>query len=192
MRYLVDANLLYLPTVLIGAGLITDVVTIGGSEPAEADQTRISLTRYEVASAAGDVDTAIGKAIDETGNRRTPTALLGPYDQFKAAVNALAPAIDLMALPPLPGNVLAASVGVRVATTALSEAIWTELTALLRERDDRLGDRQLWIYGAAAFGVLVVLTAATVLWRRRRPQVVAPTQLELPQAPRPLMGSGVR
>src|SRR5262249_12335219 len=121
------------------------------------------------------ISDGLGKVVDATARGRVSSALLGPLDRFGAAADAFAPTADVLAVPPLPANVPAASLGVQQAAVQLADGVWAELDALLSTRMDALDgarDRSLLTGGA---GVLLAIAVAVILTRpRRRPLAVRP------------------
>jgi hypothetical protein len=174
-HYLLDAGLLRIPEVISGAGDLADLSAFAAGKSTPADEVRIAVTRARVVAAAAAVNGGLAKANDATQGRRLSTALLQPLDQFGAATDALAPPVDVLAMPPLPANVPAAAVGARVAAVRLAAAVFTELDALIAARQRDLDLRRRQVLGVAAAGVLVAVVVAVAIGRRRRPVFIAPT-----------------
>jgi hypothetical protein len=173
--YLLDAALLRIPDVIAGSGELADLAVMAAVKSTPGDEVRIAVARARVATAAQAVNAGLAKAIDATRSHRLSTAFLEPLDQFGAATDALAPPVDVLALPPLPANVPAAAVGARIAAVRLAAAVFTELNAVIaaNRRDIDLHRREVLAVAAAA--VLIAVTVAVFVARRRRPVFLAPT-----------------
>jgi hypothetical protein len=166
--YLMDASLLRLPDVIQGAGQLADLLAITAGKRTPLDEVRAAVARDRIATAAAAVNLGLGKVVDVTGSRRVSSALLSPVDQFGAAVDALAPPLAVVTMPPLPDNVAAAAVGVRDSAQRLSQVVLGELDALLADRSGGLSRQRVYIALAAAVGVLVGAAVGVLAWRRRR------------------------
>jgi hypothetical protein len=166
--YLMDAGLLRLPDVIQGSGQLADLLAMTAANRTALDELRAAVVRDRVATASAAVNSGLGKVVDSTSSGRVSAALLAPLDQFGAAADALAPSVAVAVMPPLPTNVVAASVGVRVAADRLAQTVWDELDGVLANRADELARRRLYMLLIALVGVIAGILVGMAGVRRGR------------------------
>jgi hypothetical protein len=179
--YLMDTALINVPDLLLHAGRATDLVTLAGDRtPGGEDAVRLAVARHRVATNAEAVVTGLRKAIDATDSSTLGPNLTTQLDQFQGAVDRFVPPtviaqlatrVDTRGMP-------ADAQGVRDSALALAATVLTELDALLRQRQDRLADQQVYTAGAAAVVLLAGILLLVALVAVRRPVIDAEPVLD--------------
>lgn len=166
--YLVDTVLLRLPVMIADAGRLADLAQLAGSDPAGPDGAtlRAAVARDRLSRSADAVDIGLGKSFDATASDTLGPNLIGRLDSFRGAVDELAGSSSLFDPQPTsvdPDVVLAARDRFAQAAGDLGAAGYTELDALLRERESRIETQRI----AGLVGVIVVgVGLALLLWIR--------------------------
>ncbi|MDT5027831.1 MAG: hypothetical protein QOE61_4257, partial [Micromonosporaceae bacterium] len=165
-HYLAEAVSNGLPRMMAAAGLAADeaYLTTTADRSDRADGLmRVALARYQVSQTADEVLASIGIAFSATDSGTLNTSVTGPLDALGAAVGQLsapaavrpeAAAVDVAALT-------TGAESVRVAGASLTNAILTELDALVTVRLDQTRVSGVWAWGVAIAGGLVGLV---LLW----------------------------
>lgn len=165
--YLMDTALLRLPAVLVDNGRYADLVGLAGTEPrqqATGYTSQAAVARDRVSVHADAVDEGLRRSLEASGRREPGPGLLGLMDGFRAAVNDVAPLVQLTETPqsvPAPGELGPRRAQLDRAALELDKAVLAELDSLLSAREDGLALQRLGIIGAAGLGLL---GAVWMLW----------------------------
>jgi hypothetical protein len=92
--YVMNATLLRIPDVVVDGGRYADLVYLIGQGPqsTELEQAaQLSTARLDVSESASDLIDGLEKAFDETRSETLGPAMLRQLDNFRTAVDALAP-----------------------------------------------------------------------------------------------------
>jgi sigma-B regulation protein RsbU (phosphoserine phosphatase) len=165
--YLMDATLLRLPKLVLNT-----TVLVQESKGVDVALS-VAVLRYEIAALGDDITSSLRKSMDFTSRKDLGRNLTASLDEFRVALNALAPpaalrprlsVVDREALAEAASQMIQASV-------ALDRVALAELDALLLERLNAytLADSQTIATAAAGIALLVVL-----LWFATPPVVRAP------------------
>jgi hypothetical protein len=172
--YVMNATLLRIPEILVDSGRYADLSVLsatGGATDATSDataQAQLTAARNRIATDATDLSDGLVKAFAQTSSSTLGPGLTRQLDNFRTAVDAVAPSTSLLA--PAPDRSLSDLAGDQ---TALLRAALDLQRAALGELDRLLADRaahaqRMRIIGiaAAVVGVLVAAGLALLLWRR--------------------------
>jgi hypothetical protein len=188
--YVMNAALLRIPDVIVDGGRYADLVYLIGQGARSTELERIaqlSTARLDVSESAADLVDGLEKAFDETRSDTLGSALLRQLDNFRTAVDALAP----RTAPLVPRSVrldpnVAANSQVDLQRTALEldRAALAQLDLMLRGRISA-AVRQL-VLASVALVVGVLLAVGGVVWLPAR-RAAAP-----PAPPPPARPAGSR
>jgi hypothetical protein len=165
--YVMSAAVLRIPEILVDSGRYTDLSvlssTSGPPEPASAAQ--LTAARNRVAANATDLSDGLVKAFGNTASATLGPGLTRPLDDFRTAVDAVAPSNSLLAPPPerSQNDLETDQDGLQRAALTLQAASLGELDRLLAARADATGRSRLIAAGAAVLALLLAGTAAVVL-----------------------------
>jgi hypothetical protein len=165
--YVMNAAVLRIPEILVDSGRYTDLSvlssTSGPVEPSSAAQ--LTAARNRVATNATDLSDGLVKAFGNTASATLGPGLTRPLDDFRTAVDAVAPSNSLLAPPPerSQNDLETDQDGLQRAALTLQEAALGELDRLLSEREDATGRTRLVAIGAAVLALLLVGVAAVVV-----------------------------
>lgn len=165
--YVMSATVLRIPEILVDSGRYTDLSVLNStSGPAEGGSAaQLTAARNRVATNATDLSDGLVKAFGNTTSRTLGPALTRPLDDFRTAVDAVAPSNSLLA--PTPERSLndleTDQDALQRAALTLQQAALGELDQLLADREDGTGRTRLVAVGAAVLGLLVAGAAAVVL-----------------------------
>lgn len=170
--YVMNATLLRIPEILVDSGRYADlsVLAAAGTEDPTM-QPRLAAARNRVATDATDLSDGLVKAFARTSSGTLGPGLTRQLDNFRTAVDAVAPSTSLLA--PVPARSLAdltADQGVlRTAALDLQRAALEQLDRLLADRES--GDRRdrLIALGALAVGLIVAAALARLVLRAPAP-----------------------
>lgn len=164
--YVMNATLLRIPEILVDSGRYADL-TVLAAEGRKDDATAAQLTtaRNRVATDATDLGDGLVKAFGETRSETLGPGLTRQLDDFRTAVDAVAPSNSLLAPPPERSLRTLATDQNELQRTglALQRAALAELDSLLRERDAAAERTRLFAAIALALAVLVVAGVAVGL-----------------------------
>lgn len=166
--YVMNASLLRIPEILADSGRYADLSVLASASgtPDRTMQAQLAAARNRIATNAADLGDGLVKAFAETASTTLGPALTRQLDNFRTAVDAVAPSSSLLAPPPersLPDLATDQDVLQRTALD-LQRASLAELDQLLRAREDATGRIRLIALLAAAVGVLVAVGAG-IGWR---------------------------
>jgi hypothetical protein len=172
--YVMNATLLRIPEILVDSGRYADlsVLSAAGGAPDGTAQAQLAAARNRIATDATDLSDGLVKAF-----ARTDSATLGPgltrqLDNFRTAVDAVAPSTSLLApvpersLPDLAGN----QATLEGAALDLQRAALGQLDLLLAARVSDAQRMRAVALVATAVGVLAAAGLATLVWRRSGPR----------------------
>lgn len=168
--YVMNAAVLRIPEILVDSGRYADLSVLGDRGPAdEAALAQLTAARNRVAINAADLGSGLETAFGDTDSVSLGAGLTRPLDDFRTAVDAVAPSTSLLA--PAPQRSLS---DLRTDQDRLRGAALTVQSAALDELDQLLADRQSatwktrWIaVGAVVLGLLLAGAAVALLLRRR-------------------------
>jgi hypothetical protein len=175
--YVMNATLLRIPETLVDSGRYADLSVLsaaGAGDPAELATARAQLAaaRNRIATDATDLSDGLVKAF-----ARTDSATLGPgltrqLDNFRTAVDAVAPSTSLLAPPPTRSltDLAGDQTTLQGAALDLQRAALGQLDLLLAARAADAHRTRAVALAATAVGVLVAVGLATLVWRRFPPR----------------------
>lgn len=184
--YVMNATLLRIPEILVDSGRYADLSTLAADGPAgrpdAAGQAQLTAARNRVASDESDLSDGLVKAFARTGSETLGPGLTRQLDNFRTAVDAVAPSNSLLAPVPerSPADLAADQDVLQASALALQQAALDQLDLLLaaRERDEQR--TRLVALLAAGVGVLVAAGLGTLAWRWTAPPPDAPTPDRVP------------
>jgi hypothetical protein len=171
--YVVNAALLRVPDVIVAAGRYADLVylVVGANQTRQVERIgQLSTARQVVLSSAADLEDGLEKAFDATRSDTLGPELLRPLDNFRTAVDALAPRNGPLA----PATVKLNPAVVASAAADLESRSITLNRAALGQLDDLIGtrlsaDSRALLVAAVGLAVGVLLAAAAIWWLVRQP-----------------------
>jgi hypothetical protein len=176
--YLMDTLLLRVPALVVDSGTAQDLdylrVQSVQSPGNHGDQSSVEFFSAldRIAATAANAETGLRKAFDTTKSPSVSPALLGPVDQLRSAVSAMAPGTSLLDLPTVLPTVTAIATqrhGVSDAALRLDTVGLVELRGLLATRQSDLDQSRKHVLEASAVGLLLVGVALwTALPRSKR------------------------
>ena len=190
--YVMNAVLLRIPEILVDTGRYTDLSVLaaeaGSADPASAAQ--LTAARNRVATHATDLNDGLLKAFGSTNSSSLGAALTRPLDDFRTAVDAVAPSNSLLAPPPerSPSDLETDRNALQQAGLGLQNTALAELDRLLGDREGAAGRTRLIAAGAALLGLLMAGAAAVMV----RPQWLAASGPDTGPGSDPGPGAGER
>lgn len=172
--YVMNATLLRIPEILVDSGRYTDLSTLAataGSGAAgatdAAGQAQLTAARNRVANDEADLSDGLETAFARTDSSTLGAGLTRQLDNFRTAVDAVAPSNSLLAPAPerSPADLAADQEALRTTALALQQAALDQLDLLLADREGEQRRTRLVALAAFAVGVLV---AAGLAWHRSR------------------------
>jgi hypothetical protein len=165
--YVMNAVVLRIPEVLVDSGRYTDLSVLA-AESGLADTgsaAQLTAARNRVATNATDLSDGLVKAFGNTTSPTLGPGLTRPLDDFRTAVDAVAPSNSLLA--PAPERSLndlgTDQDALQRAALALQTAALNELDLLLANREDGTERTRLVTVGAAVLALLIAGVAAVGL-----------------------------
>lgn len=168
--YVMNASLLRIPEILVDSGRYADlsVLAAAGGPPDPTAQAQLAAARNRVATDAADLSEGLVKAFGGTGSATLAPGLIGQLDDFRTAVDAVAPSTSLLA--PVPERSVADLAGnqatLQKAALALQRAALGRLDALLAARADDARRTRTAALGAALAGLVVAIGLAVLVGRQ--------------------------
>jgi hypothetical protein len=169
--YVMSASLLRIPEILVDSGRYADLSVLsaaGGGTPDATAQAQLAAARNRIATDATDLSDGLVKAFGQTSSGTLGPGLTRQLDNFRTAVDAVAPSTSLLA--PVPERSLTDLAGDQTAllraTLDLQRAALGQLDLLLADRAADAQRTRIVGIGAAVVGVLVAAGLATLVWRR--------------------------
>ena len=188
--YVMDASLLRIPEILVDSGRYTDLsVLFPNGAGNDATKAQLAAARNRVAADETDLADGLLKAFEETESSTLGPGLTRQLDEFRTAVDAVAPSASLLAPAPersVP-DLIANQDALQRATMNLQDASLDQLDQLLADRDGRQTRSRVVALAAATVGVLVAAWLARLVWRRPpapgRPRAGTEPEDELVETP---------
>jgi hypothetical protein len=186
--YVMNAALLRVPDVIVAAGRYADLVylVVGANQVRQVERIgQLSTARQVVLSSAADLEDGLEKAFDATRSDTLGPELLRPLDNFRTAVDTLAPRNGPLApasIKPNPAVVAAAAADLESRSITLNRAALGQLDDLIAARTS--ADTRALLLAAVGLGVAVLVAAGAIWWLARQPRSGG-----LPPAPRPMTGA---
>jgi hypothetical protein len=171
--YVMNASLLRIPEILVDTGRYTDlsVLSAAGGGPDAAARAQLAAARNRVAADATDLSDGLVKAFAQTSSSTLGPALTRQLDNFRTAVDAVAPSISLLAPAPERSlsDLAADQDTLQRSALDLQQAALSQLDGLLAGRVWRTTRTRVIALVAAGVGVLVAAGLATVVGRGLAP-----------------------
>jgi hypothetical protein len=165
--YVMNASLLRIPEVLVDSGRYADLSVLFPTGGNDAARAQLAAARNRIATDETDLSDGLLKAFAQTDSSRLAPALTRQLDDFRIAVDAVAPSTSLLA--PVPErsvtDLISNQDALRQATLSLQQASLTELDALLADRAGGQTRTRVIAVAAAAAGLLVAGWLARLAWR---------------------------
>jgi hypothetical protein len=193
--YVMNASLLRVPEILVDSGRYTDLSVLFPNGGGDATRAQLAAARNRIAADETDLSAGLLKAFAQTDSSTLGPGLTRPLDDFRTAVDAVAPSASLLAPAPersVP-DLIANQDALQQATLSLQDASLEQLDDLLADRAGGQTRNQVVAVLAAVIGILVAAVLARLAWRwappRPRRRAVHPD--DEPVAPRPANGTRV-
>jgi len=157
--YVMNATLLRVPDILVDSGRYADLTVLaGGRTSDQISVAQLTAARNRVATDATDLGDGLVKAFGETRSESLVPGLTRQLDDFRTAVDAVAPSTSLLAPAPQRSleTLTADQDGLQRATLALQQAALAELDRLLQSRTGRAERARLLAVVAVSLAVLLV------------------------------------
>lgn len=201
--YVMNATLLRIPEVLVDSGRYADLSLLSAGtsgRPGATMQAQLAAARNRVASDAADLGEGLVKAFGRTASSTLGPGLTRQLDNFRTAVDAVAPSTSLLAPEPTrsPLDRAADQEVLQQAALDLHTAGLAQLDLLLAAREDADRRSRVVAAGALGFGLLVAAGVAALLARRPRRAPAADPPAEgwrsgpVPAVRRPAQAGGDR
>jgi hypothetical protein len=175
--YVMNASLLRIPEILVDSGRYTDLSVLSPNGGSEATRAQLAAARNRIAADETDLSDGLLKAFAQTDSSTLGPGLTQPLDDFRTAVDAVAPSASLLAPAPNRSvtDLVANQDALRQATLGLQDASLGQLDDLLADRAGDQARTRLVAVAAAVVGILVAAVLARLAWRwappRPRPAV---------------------
>lgn len=166
--YVMNASLLRIPEILVDSGRYTDLRTLaaisGGGDA--TGRAQLTAARNRVAADAADLSDGLLEAFSRTGSSALGPGLTQPLDDFRTAVDAVAPSASLLAPVPdrSPADLASERQGLARAALDLQQAALEQLDLLLAARQHDQQRSRLIALVATGAGVLVAAGLALLTW----------------------------
>lgn len=165
-HHLMEAVTLQIPQVLVEAGRAADLAALatGGFAPPEGQQlVQVHVARYQAARAADAIGAGMSTALETTDRDTLGENLAAPMDEFRTAINQLAPPATLV---PSGGQVdatdmAAAADQVRDTALSLATVVLAELDGLMADRTASLADQRTLALVTTIAGIML---GVALLW----------------------------
>jgi hypothetical protein len=165
--YVMNASLLRIPEILVDSGRYADLSVLFPTGGNDATKAQLAAARNRIATDESDLSDGLLKSFAQTDSSRLAPGLTRPLDDFRTAVDAVAPSTSLLA--PVPERSVQDLIGnqdaLQRAALDLQEASLSELDALLADRAAGYTRTRVVALAAAAVGVLVAAGLARLAWR---------------------------
>jgi len=165
--YVMNASLLRIPEVLVDSGRYADLSVLFPTGGNDAARAQLAAARNRIATDETDLSDGLLKAFAQTDSSRLAPALTRQLDDFRSAVDAVAPSTSLLA--PVPErsvtDLIANQDALQQATLGLQQASLTALDELLADRAGAQTRTRVIAIAAAAAGLLVAGWLAGLVWR---------------------------
>ncbi len=169
--YLMNATLLRVPEMLVSSGRYTDLVRIvaGTGKATDPDTlAQLASVRDQVLASADDLTAGLRKSFEATRSKSLVPTLLRQLDDFRTAVDTLAPRVSPVqsgpARSPNPDGVQLNQDDLQRAAIALDGVALGQLDELLKTRLDAIGRQRVYALAALLAGVLA--SGTVVIWLR--------------------------
>jgi hypothetical protein len=186
--YVMNAALLRVPDVIVAAGRYADLVylVVGADQTRQVERIgQLSTARQVVLSSAADLEDGLEKAFDSTRSDTLGPELLRPLDNFRTAVDTLAPRNGPLAAASIklnPAVVASAATDLESRSITLNRAALGQLDDLIAART--AADSRALLLAAVGLGAAVLVAAGAIVWLARQPRSGGP-----PPAQRPVTGA---
>jgi len=200
--YVMNATLLRIPEILVDSGRYADLSVLsaaGGGDRTElaTAQAQLAAARNRIATDATDLSDGLVKAFAGTDSATLGPGLTRQLDNFRTAVDAVAPSTSLLAPPPTRSltDLAGDQKTLQRAALDLQQAALGQLDLLLAARAADAQRTRAVALAATAVGVLVAVGLATLVWRRFPPRAAPVSRHAQPPAAvgtaKPLNGKAV-
>jgi hypothetical protein len=166
--YVMNASLLRIPEILVDSGRYSDLAVLFPNGSGNAAVTaQLAAARNRIAADETDLSAGLLKAFARTDSSTLGPGLTRPLDDFRTAVDAVAPSASLLAPAPersVP-DLITNQDALQQATLSLQEASLDQLDALLADRAGGQTRSQVVAAVAAGVGILVAAGLAWLAWR---------------------------
>jgi hypothetical protein len=170
--YVMNASLLRIPEILVDSGRYTDLSVLFPNGGGEATRAQLAAARYRIAADETDLSEGLLKAFAQTDSSTLGPGLTRPLDDFRTAVDAVAPSASLLAPAPersVP-DLVANQDALQQAALSLQDASLEQLDDLLADRAGGQGRNQIVALVAAVVGIIVAALLARLVWRWAPPR----------------------
>lgn len=167
--YVMNATLLRIPGILVDSGRYADLSMLATSAeaPDATGLAQLSAARNRIATNATDLSDGLVRAFARTGSTTLGPGLTRQLDNFRTAVDAVAPSTSLLAPAPQRSltDLAADQEVLQRAALSLQQAALDQLDLLLADRESDRQRTRIVALAVAAIGVLVAAGLATLAWR---------------------------
>jgi hypothetical protein len=164
--YVMNASLLRVPEILVDSGRYTDLSVLFPNGGGEATRAQLAAARNRIAADETDLSDGLLKAFAQTDSSTLGPGLTRPLDDFRTAVDAVAPSASLLAPAPersVP-DLIANQDALQQASLGLQDASLTQLDDLLAARDASQTRSQIIAVVAAVLALVVAAVLARLAW----------------------------
>jgi hypothetical protein len=169
--YVMNASLLRIPEILVDSGRYADLSVLFPAGRDGAAQAQLAAARNRIANDETDLSDGLVKAFAQTDSNTLGPGLTRQLDNFRTAVDAVAPSASLLA--PVPersvSDLIANQDTLQRSAVDLQQASLGQLDALLADRAGGQTRSRVVAIAATAVGVLVAAGLAWLFWRRPAP-----------------------
>ena len=165
--YVMNASLLRIPEIIVDSGRYTDLSVLFPTGGGEATRAQLAAARNRIAADETDLSDGLLKAFAQTDSSTLGPGLTRPLDDFRTAVDAVAPSASLLAPAPersVP-DLIANQDALQQAALGLQDAALKQLDDLLADRAGGQSRSRIIAVIAAVIGILVAGVLAWLAWR---------------------------
>jgi hypothetical protein len=161
--YVMNATLLRIPEIIVDSGRYLDLSVLSTGRTDPESTALLAAARNRIASDATDLADGLVKAFGATGSGTLGPGLTSQLDDFRTAVDAVAPSTSLLAPPPqrTPTALATGQAGLERAALALQKAGLIELDRLLAPRERAASTTR--VLGTVAIAVIAVMVIGAAL-----------------------------
>jgi hypothetical protein len=165
--YVMNASLLRIPEILVDSGRYTDLSVLFPKGGGEATKAQLAAARNRIAADETDLSGGLLKAFAQTDSSTLGPGLTRPLDDFRTAVDAVAPSASLLAPAPERSvtDLIANQDTLRQATLGLQDASLRQLDDLLADRAGGQTRDRIIAVVAAVIGIIVAAVLARLAWQ---------------------------
>jgi hypothetical protein len=166
--YVMNASLLRIPEILVDSGRYADLSVLFPAGGDDSSQAQLAAARNRIATDETDLSDGLVKAFAQTDSETLGPGLTRQLDNFRTAVDAVAPSASLLAPAPERSvtDLIANQETLQRSALSLQDASLDQLDVLLTDRASGQTRSRVIAGGAAVLGLLVAAGVGWLFLRR--------------------------